>query len=70
MLVMGMLLMSTGIVAADGQPTDPQPGFGVAIAIAAILVAIYLARRRRSAMPDNSSATDAPEDGAETDGGI
>ena len=46
-LTLAVLLTSTGIVAAESQHTDAQPGFGVLIAVTALLIAFLIARRKR-----------------------
>ena len=68
--VLLMTLVSTGSVAADGPASDPQPGFGFAIGVTAILIAIYLARRRQASISNTAPRTNSSDDRADSDGGI
>lgn len=56
LLVSGVILATVvpGTVLATGGAADPQPGFGVLIAIVALLIALLLARRKRRQVEDRT----------------
>lgn len=50
------ILGSTPVAASKTAEADPQPGFGVLLALVAILVALVLARRKRRSYLEGGSS--------------
>ncbi len=52
----GIWLLSTPVAASTTAEADAQPGFGVLLALIAILVALVLARRKRRSYLEGGSS--------------
>lgn len=55
-LGVGVWLLSSPVAASTTAEADAQPGFGVLLALIAILVALVLARRKRRSYLEGGSS--------------